>query len=144
MAQFFQAQPDHAIEEGLQLLRQLVRAEIEAPVGHHHNHCKMLHPRMQLQEAEALGAKPVHEPGFGMHLHLQQHHRPLRHAGLPASGPERAIETMLGSFEFRCVKAIQHIPRGIRPEQGAVQATSAAPTAANSKAIRSGALWNSP
>ena len=61
-AQLLQAQPDHAIEKGLQLLGQLGRTELEAPVGNHHNHGQMLHLGMQLQKASGLGKEPVLDP----------------------------------------------------------------------------------
>jgi len=54
LAQLFQAQPDHAIEKGLQLLRQQGWAEVETPVRHHHNHDQMLHLGVKLHEARCL------------------------------------------------------------------------------------------
>lgn len=73
---------DHAMETGLQLLRQLGRAKIEAPVRHHHNHGQVLHLGVQLEKAKALGTQTVLEPRLGVHLNLQQHHRPLLCVGL--------------------------------------------------------------
>ena len=62
---------------------QLIRTELEAPVGNHHNHGQVLHLGVQLQEAKALGAQTVLEPRLGVHLHLQQHHRLLGCARFP-------------------------------------------------------------
>jgi hypothetical protein len=50
---------------------------VEAPLGNHHNHGQVLHLRVQLEKAKALVAQPVLEPRLGVHLHLQQHHRPF-------------------------------------------------------------------
>jgi hypothetical protein len=74
------AEPQHAIHERLQLLRQEGRPEVEAPVRHQHHHGQVLHLRVQLEEAKALSAKPVLEPRLALRLHLQQHHRLLRRA----------------------------------------------------------------
>ena len=56
---------------------------VEAPVRHHHNHCQMQHLGMQLQKASGLSKEPVLEPRLGVHLHLQQHHRPFGCARFP-------------------------------------------------------------
>jgi hypothetical protein len=42
----------------------------------------MQHLGMELQEASRLGKQAVLEPRLGGHLHLQQHHGLVRHAGL--------------------------------------------------------------
>ena len=55
---------------------------VEAPVGNHHDHGQVLHLRVQLEKAKALGTQSVLEPRLGVHLHLQQHHRLLLCAGL--------------------------------------------------------------
>ena len=118
MAQLLQAEPQHAINKRLQLLRQPGRAEVEAPVRHQHHHGQVLHLRMQLQKAKALSAKPVLEPTLAVHLHFQQHHRLLRRADLPASGPERPIEAMVRRLQLRRLKAIERVARSIGPERG--------------------------
>ena len=76
-------QPDHAINKRLQLLRQLIRPEPEALVWHHHDHGQVVDLWMQLQKACGLGKQPVLEPRLGVHLHLQQHHRPFGCARFP-------------------------------------------------------------
>jgi hypothetical protein len=38
---------------------------------------------MELEKAKALGAKAMLEPRLGVHLHLQQHHRPLGGSRFP-------------------------------------------------------------
>jgi len=111
LAELFQAQLDHAIEEGLQLLGQLGRAEGETLVRHHHNHRQVLHLGVELEKAKALSAQAVLEPRLGVHLDLQQHHLPLRGVGFRASGLKSAIEAMVGCFEFGRVPV-----RGVKPE----------------------------
>jgi len=88
LAQLLKAQPDHPINKRLQLLRQLGWSKVEAPVGHHNHNPQVLHLGVQLQKAEALGCKTVTEPNLGLHLHLEQHHRPLWRAALVAARPE--------------------------------------------------------
>jgi hypothetical protein len=55
LAQLLEAQPHHAINKRMQLLRQLLRAEPEMSVGQHHHHGQMLDLGMQLQKASGLG-----------------------------------------------------------------------------------------
>jgi toxin HigB-1 len=47
----------------------------------------MQHLGVELEKASGLGKEAVLEPRLGVHLHLQQHDRPIRPAGLCASGP---------------------------------------------------------
>ena len=91
LTELLQAEPVHAGKKRLQLKGQLSRAKVEAPVGHHDDHPKVLHLRVQLQKAKALSCKPVLEPWPPLHLHLEQHHRLLRRAVLTAARPEHAI-----------------------------------------------------
>ena len=86
------------------------------PLRHHQDHGQAVYPRLDLEKAKALGAKTVLETWLAAHLHLQQHHRLLQRAGLPASGPKRPIKPVACGFEFRRLKAIERIPRRIRPE----------------------------
>ena len=101
LAQLFEAQPHHPIHKRLQLLRQLGRAEVETQVRHDDHHSQVFHPGVELEKAKALSTEPMREPRLAVHLHLQQHHRLLRRAGLVGLRPERAIETMVHRLEFR-------------------------------------------
>ena len=58
----------------------------------------MLHLRVELEKAKALGAKAVFKPRLGVHLHLKQHHWVLRGAGLTAFGPKGPIKAMVCGF----------------------------------------------
>jgi hypothetical protein len=118
LAQLLQAQPHHAIHKRLKLLRQLIRAKVEAPVRHQHHHGQVQHLRVQLEEAKALSAQTMLEPRLGVHLHLQQHHGPIRRANVAASGPERPIKAMVRRFELRRLKAIKRIARSVGPQRG--------------------------
>ena len=137
LAQLLQAQPDHAINKRLQLLRQLSWTELEAPVRHHHDHGQVLHLGVELQKARGLGDQPVLEPRLGVHLHLQQHHRLLRRAGLAAFGPKRPIKAMVRRLELGCLKAVERIARRIRARARAPQRHPPA-TARRSDPARSG------
>ncbi len=89
-----------------------------ASVRHHHDHGQVQHLGMELQEARRLGKQPVREPGFAVHLHLQQHHRLLRRAALTAARPEQVIKAVVGSLELSRLKAIRRITGRIRAELG--------------------------
>ena len=91
---------------------------VETPVGNHHDHGQVMHLGMELKEASRLSKQPVLEPGFALHLHLQQHHRLLRRAALATARPEGTIEAVVGSLELRRLKAVDRIPRRIRPQAG--------------------------
>jgi hypothetical protein len=54
----------------------------------------MQHLGMELEKAKALSAEAVLEPHLGVHLHLEQHHRLLRGAGLAAFGPKGPIKAI--------------------------------------------------
>ena len=123
LAQLLKAQPDHPINKRLQLLRQKGWAKLEAPVRHHHDHRQMQHLGVELQKASGLGKQAVHEPRLGVHLHLQQHHGPIRRTNIPRAGPERPIKTMARRFELRSLKAIELIARRIWPERGSLSGT---------------------
>ena len=116
LAQFFQAQPVHASEKHLQLAGQPIRPKPESMVRHHHDHFQDLHLGMQLGKAGGLGPEAMLKPSFALHLHLQQHDGVLRRAALAAAWPERTIETVVRRFDLRCLKAVERIPRRIRPE----------------------------
>ena len=118
LGQLLQAQPNHPIEKGLQLLRQLGRSELEVPMWHHHDHSEMLHLWVQLQKARGLSKQPMFEPRFGVHLHLQQQHRPFRRARFCRARPEGSIEAVVRRFQFGSIKAIQRITRRVGPELG--------------------------
>ena len=83
----------------------------------------MLHLRVELEKAKALGPQPVLEPRLGVHLHLQQHHRLLRRTRIPRAGPERPIETMVGSFQLWRLKTVERIARRIWPQAGSLSGT---------------------
>jgi hypothetical protein len=100
LAQLLEAEPDHAIKEGLQLLRQLSWTKLEAPVRHQHDHGQMLHLGMQLEKAKALSSQSVLETLLGVHLHLQQHHRLLRRARVCSTRPERSIKAVVGRLQL--------------------------------------------
>jgi hypothetical protein len=85
---------------------------------HHHDNGQVQDLGVELQKASGLGKEAVLESRLGVHLHLQQHHRPIRPAGLCASGPEHPIEAMVDRFELSGVKAIQHITWRILAERG--------------------------
>ncbi len=115
LAQLLQTHQHHAINECLKLLRQLGRAQLEAPMRHQHDHGQVQHMRMQLQKVKAMGAKTVLEPRLGVHLHLQQHDRLFRCAPFRRARPEDPIEAMVCGFKFRRLEAIERISRGIGP-----------------------------
>ncbi|MCP9780702.1 hypothetical protein KBY61_08245 [Cyanobium sp. To12R1] len=70
-------------------------------VWHNHNHLQVLHLRVELQEAKALGCQPMLKASFALHLHLQQHHRLLGCARFCRARPEGAIEAVVRLFELR-------------------------------------------
>ena len=81
-----------------------------------HDPAEWLRYGVALLQTLTPGAEAIREPRLAVHLHLQQHHRLLRRAGLPASGPKRPIKTMVRRFELRRLKAIERIPRSIGPQ----------------------------
>ena len=98
LTQLLQAEPHHAINKRLQLLRQLGGAEVEVPVRHYNNHGQMQHLGVELKKTKALGSQAVLEALLGVHLHLQQHHRLLGCFALTATWPEDAIKTVIHRF----------------------------------------------
>ncbi|MCX5967646.1 MAG: hypothetical protein NTV57_08420 [Cyanobacteria bacterium] len=118
LAQLLQAQPHHAINKHLQLLRQLGRAQPQVMVRHYHDNGQVLHLGVELEKAKALGAKAMLEPRLGVHLHLKQHHWVLRRAFVSRARPKRPVKAMVRRFELRSLKAVERIPRRIGPERG--------------------------
>jgi len=96
-AELFQTQPAHLLLQ--EHPQGFCGAEVQAAVRGDHQHRPVHHLRVLLQEAVRLRGQPVMEAGVAVHLHLQQHHRELRAAGLSAagalSGPEHTIETVV-------------------------------------------------
>jgi hypothetical protein len=57
LAELLQAEPDHAIHERLQLLRQPGRPEVETLVRNHNHHSQVLHLGVELEKAKGLSAE---------------------------------------------------------------------------------------
>ena len=108
----------HAPKKPLQLTGHPIRTQQQPTMRHDNHHLQVLHLRVQLGKAGGLGPKPVLEPCLGVHLHLQQHHRPLRRAALVAPRPEGTIKTVIHRFQLRRLKPVQRIARCIRPNAG--------------------------
>jgi hypothetical protein len=66
-----------------------------------------------LQEAVGLRCQAVVQAWIGVHLHLQQHHRKIRAAGLGAAGvlagPEHAVEAVAQLLDLQGFKAVKPI-----------------------------------
>ena len=107
MAELLQIHPGHILGQKPLEQQRLVVAEGQPPVGHQHHHLQMLHPRMLLQKAEAFGAQAPLKAPIRVHLHLQNHHRPLGAAALVIPRPEHPIELVANGFDFLRAEAIQ-------------------------------------
>ena len=70
-------------------------------MGHYHNHGQVLDLGVQLHKTRCLRPEAVPETLFGMHLHVQQHHRLLGCARFCRARPERPIKSMVRRFQLR-------------------------------------------
>lgn len=105
VAELVEAQPVHACNKRLQLIRHLGRPQPEAPVRQHHDHRQALDLGMLLQKTEALGGQAVVKAHLAVHLHLEKIHGLLW--GASATALPLSLFTGKGSGDGRQLQRLQ-------------------------------------